>query len=127
MTTPSTTYRTYRAWELALLTIATVAGLALSPRDIGGFCTLLAWGYAFIRDWRGVWSLRGIIPYRRIPLMLRVALVLVLTALLPLAFPVYVGRAAYDAWTWKRGEPARIRARIAQLEHELGISQERTR
>lgn len=119
-TTPR--YRLYRWYELAPLFVLAVLGLALRG-DFAGWCLLLAWGYAVARDLRGAISLRGRIPWRRLPFLLRLPAVAAYIILYPLLFIAYVVLAALDTWQWQRTAPERTRRRIAELERELKIGQ----
>lgn len=122
---PATTYRILAAREVIALAVLLVAGVVFSANDLGTALECFAMSYIFMRDWHGALALRGRLDWiRRARTRRRRFLVAcAIVCLYPLLAYVYLYFAARDAWAWHKSEPARTRARIKELEIELGFRQ----
>lgn len=74
-----------------------------------------------ILDWRGVVSLAGWIPLRRLPWWAKFLVILALGAIFPFSIGVYLARAIWASVKEGQRIVAQRPERIAKMERELGV------
>lgn len=93
---PHVFYR-YAWWEASLVALDAVGGLLFAWTGFGALFLLLGFLYALWRDWRGVVSLRGVLPWSRLSRAEQIGLAVVLLLGAPLFFWIYGFQIVYQA------------------------------
>jgi hypothetical protein len=99
-------YYHYFWWEAALVALDAVGGLLFAWTGVGALFWLLGFAYAAWRDWRGLSSLRGVLPWSRYARIEQIILALFVIVCAPLLFLVYSFQIVRDALRFGSGRSA---------------------